>query len=122
MTGWGPLVLGNGITFLNISGCEALQNDMTCAKNYQALGFCTYAACDKRCPVTEFFEPDHGMTLQEWQTCSQTAGAGTCGMFSTKVNQTCTIDAGTASATCFNFMSFQEGYFLYAQMFCSGGG
>lgn len=119
---WGPLVVGNGITFLNVSGCLQLQAETQCANDYQALEFCSFAACDKRCPVTDFFQPDHAQTLMDWDTCSQTAEmSGSCSMLATKVNQSCASDKKCTPAG-LNLMSFQDGYFIYGPMFCSGGG
>jgi hypothetical protein len=131
---WGALVYGNNITFLNTSGCLALFGDPNCAKAEQALGFCSYAACDPRCMVTDFFAPDHGSTLQDWQACdcspnggmctpgSANGQGGPCSSFVTAVNNACPVDAGNAESICFNFQSFQDGYFLYAPLFCGGGG
>lgn len=119
---WGPLVMDNGITFINTSGCLALLGATTCAHDDQALGMCEEAACDPVCMVTDFFDPNHQSTLQQWQACSMAATMGDCMSFVTQVNNNCPVDAGTAAATCFNFQSFQDAYFLYAPMFCSGGG
>ncbi len=118
---WGPLVLGNGITFINISGCLELKGAAQCARDYQAVQFCDYAACDPLCKVTDFFASDHTQTLTEWNTCTTTANAGDCASFATKAN---CASMGAAGAICENpnIMSFQDFYLLYAPMFCSGGG
>jgi hypothetical protein len=118
---WGPLVVGNGITFLNVSGCLQLNNEVQCAKDYQALEFCSFAACDSRCPVSDFFQPDHSQTLMDWQTCDTQATMGTCMSFATPVNTSCANDKKCTPAG-LNLMSFQDGYFIYGPMFCSGGG
>lgn len=119
---WGPLVLGNGITFANTNGCIALKGDLNCAKAEQALGFCDYAACDPACPVTDFFAPDHASTLSDWQKCSQTADATVCKSFVQSAQSACAVDAGSPAAVCSNFMDFKSAFFLLAPMFCSAGG
>ncbi len=121
---WGPLIMANGITFVNIAGCLALQGDMNCAKLDEDAAACTAASCDSRCPVTDFFATDHVSTLMEWQKCQQTAAAGSCATFETKFAGQCRADAGNGSAyaKCTNFTDFHTGYLLVAPMFCSGGG
>lgn len=119
---WGPLIMANGITFVNIAGCLAIRGDMNCAKLDEDAAACTAAACDSPCPVTDFFAPDHQSTLADWQKCSQTAAAGACMSFESKFAMQCTPDSGNAAAACFNFQDFHSGYLLVAPMFCSGGG
>src|SRR5262249_5427460 len=48
---WGPTVVSNSVVSLNVSGCVALQGDLTCAKKIQKLDGCTSEACDMQCPV-----------------------------------------------------------------------
>jgi len=118
---WGPLILDNGITFVNISGCIDLNGDPACGKADENVSWCDAAACNMVCPVSDFFAPDHKATLMDWQKCSQLAEMGDCASFVTTFQNTCKADAGAWQA-CTGFMDFQSGYFLIAPKFCSGGG
>jgi hypothetical protein len=120
-TTWSALVMSNGITFLDVSGCIALLGDTTCAKAYQDAQLCEATACDVLCPVTDFFDPDHANTLASWQKCSQSAATTVCASYEQKVASMCAKDAGTAAGICLSFTSFQTGYFQYIPIFCSTG-
>lgn len=119
---WGALVMANGITFLNVSGCIALLGDVPCAKAYQDASLCEGASCDTMCAVTDFFDPDHVSTLASWQKCAQAAASTVCANYEKTVASSCVKDAGTAAAVCLSFTSFMGGYFQYVSMFCSAGG
>jgi hypothetical protein len=113
---WGPLVIGNGIISLNISGCIALKGDMACAKAWQDRDNCTSAACDMQCPVMD------QQSFMDWQKCVQTATTGGCKKYNDAVTMKCSTEAGSALAECRSFNTFKDGYFAYAPLWCGGGG
>lgn len=121
---WGAMIYRNNISFVNTAGCLDLLGDKTCAKASEDLSACEAAACDKMCPVTDFFAADHGSTLADWQKCSSTVTmGGACQSFVDAVNMKCNVDAGS-TATCFGQQgdTFQTLYFKLAPIFCTSGG
>lgn len=122
-TSWGAMIYRNNISFVNTAGCLELLGDKTCAQADEALAACEAAACDKMCPVTDFFAPDHASTLADWQKCSQTVSmGGDCQKFVDAVNSKCSTDAG--SVFCFGQQgdNFQTLFFKLAPVFCTSGG
>jgi hypothetical protein len=121
---WGAMIYRNNISFVNTAGCLDLLGDKTCAKASEDLTACEAAACDKMCPVTDFFAADHASTLADWQKCSSTVTmGGDCTSFVNAVNMKCNADAGS-TATCFGQQgdTFQTLYFKLAPIFCTSGG
>jgi hypothetical protein len=115
---WGALILDNTVQGLNVAGCVAYQGDLACAKALENQQQCEWAGCDMVCPVSN----QNQQSFQDYEKCITTVINGGCKTYTNAVQMTCSTDAGSALSICRNFMSFKDGYAMYAPMFCGGGG
>lgn len=113
---FGPVYIGNGLGFLNFSGCEELSGDLNCAKATQALAFCTYEACDNICSIP----PE---TSANYNKCTTAATSTKCKMYKDAETMACGTDSGAAAYSfCHSgFTTFQDGLVKYGNLFCGTG-
>jgi hypothetical protein len=111
---YGPVVAGQGLISLNISGCLQVNGATTCALSYEVNQQCGKLACDDQCPVSD------NATFAKYQQCRTNAANGGCKTYATKADMDCPEDAGNV-ATCTNFADFQAGYAKISQIFCNPG-
>jgi len=114
---WGALIEKTGIVQLDVAGCVEGKGDHPCAAAIEALDACDDAACAMQCPVT-----DDPMTFTLYQSCVKAADIGGCKTYASSVASQCQNDASAAYAACSAWSTFDDGYFLLAPIFCSGGG
>jgi hypothetical protein len=112
---WGAVIdLQSGISEINLSGCVTILGDMNCGKAIQANDACTDAACGMVCPVMD------DQSFQDYEKCVSTAETKGCSKYEMGLKTACSTEAGSAYATCSNFQSFDDGFFVVAPIFCGG--
>jgi hypothetical protein len=113
---YGPILLGNGISILNVGGCIALKEPclLECAKASLAGQQCHTAACTS-CPLTS--QTDE----QAYLNCTTASDMCSCAPEHAE-NETCSAALlGTPAASCVPSGGFTAGAQSVGMFFCGGG-
>jgi hypothetical protein len=113
---WGPLVIANGTTSVNVAGCMELLDPgagLTCAKSYQAALICEQTACSNLCPS------ENPAGIPYGPECEQVAAMYGCKTWADASDACAAAEAdGGAAAFCLQAQTFEDFYANIAPLFC----